>query len=209
MSVNAITDASLHSTAVELTGAIKFSYDRAVMLRRSERLAIDLDQGTWWMEANESPFALSRERVGGTRGESSTETKAREDKDLGRDRDEDGLPSEAGLARGFVAEEDELGEPRAIPKGLSVSRVWTAHQEEPFRSGTAYVHFMKGGWAEPALIELVDCEWSREDQKCADGEVPSVVTLDVQPLTGRVRSHPERIDPPKAEDPDGREEGDE
>lgn len=211
VSVNSITDASLHSTAVELTGAIKYSYDRAIMLRRSERIAIDLDQGTWWMEMSASPFALSRELAEGTRGETSAESQAKLDKESGRDRhrDDDELPSEAGMARGFQVEEEELGKPRKIPSGLSVSRVWTAHQEEPFRTGTAYVHFMRGGWAEPALIELVDCEWSRVDQKCADGETPSIITLEVQPLTGRVHSKPERVDPPKAEEPDGREEGDE
>ena len=208
VSVNAITDASLRSTSLELAGAMKFAYDRSIMMRRTERLAIDMDARKWWLEVNESPFALSRERVSGTRGEADTQKEDKEKKRRDED-EEDELGAEAGLGGGFAPEADDAGKVRSLPSDVYVSRIWTGHQEEPFHGGTAYVHFMKSGFAEPALIELVDCEVSAKTGECADGSQPSIVTLEVQPLTGRVRTFQERIDPPKPEVPDGREEGDE
>lgn len=67
--INSLTSSSLHSTAVELTGAIKTCYDRAIMQRRTERLSIDLDKGLWWIDYTEDPFAVSSERAQGKSGE--------------------------------------------------------------------------------------------------------------------------------------------
>lgn len=77
--LNSLTDADLRSTAVELSGAMKSSYDRAIMQRRTQRLAIDLDKGLWWFEYTESPFAISKEKATGEVGE----------KTGGREEDED------------------------------------------------------------------------------------------------------------------------
>jgi prepilin-type N-terminal cleavage/methylation domain-containing protein len=67
--LNSLTNQSLHSTAVELTGAIKFCYDRAIMERRTERLSIDIDKGLWWIDYTQDMFAISSERVEGKEGD--------------------------------------------------------------------------------------------------------------------------------------------
>ena len=59
----------------------------------------------------------------------------------------------------------------------------------------AHLHFFPQGWTEPALIELAD----------DDGDV---FTLEVQPLTGRVKVYDRTLEDPTVEDDDGRKDGD-
>lgn len=202
VSVNAITDASLRSSAVELTGAVKTTYDRAVMQRRTQRIAMDLDKGVWWIEYTEEPFALSAERATGERGEADSDPAEAEEEEFSPfDDDEDGKAEVRrvleGHARSFTPDAElDAGKPRPLPSGVQFSRVWTGHQEEPFREGVAYLYFFKGGFTEAAIIELMD-----------EGE--DIITLEVQPLTGRVRSHHQRLEIPDIDEDDGRKEGDE
>jgi hypothetical protein len=204
VAINSLTDASLRSAAVELTGAIKYSYDRAIMQNRVQRLGMDIETGQWWLEYTENPFSISEQRLEGEAGfERDEDGKVvRPDEedfelDLGIDRDtapEVREALEGGRSASFVQEEDD--EPRKLPRGVRFSRVWTGHQEEPFTKGIAFLHFFTSGFSEPALIELMDAD-------------DDVVVLEVSPLTGRVRTKHERFEAPEVEDYDGYDEGDE
>src|SRR5688572_2694703 len=120
--VNAITDASLRSTAIELTGAIKTCYDRAIMQKRVQRVAIDIDKGLWWIELSAAPFALSKEKLEGEEGESSDpdEDKKGKKREFFDDDDEDDPRAEVrrvieGHAKSFVPDDElEAGRPRAL-----------------------------------------------------------------------------------------------
>ncbi|NJK88602.1 MAG: prepilin-type N-terminal cleavage/methylation domain-containing protein [Myxococcales bacterium] len=68
VAVNSLTDAALRSAAVELTGAIKYSYDRSIMLNRIQRIGFDIDGGSWWLEYTQDPFRLDQERSEGELG---------------------------------------------------------------------------------------------------------------------------------------------
>ena len=197
MSVSAITHAHLRSTAIELSGAIKYCYDRAIMEKRTQRIVMDLDRGAWWIEATDDPYALLGKRVEGEEGKRPEKKEEKvtdsffDSEELSEDLK---LALEGGKAITFYKDE-EAGEPRALSADIAFSKVWTGHQEEPFTSGIAYLHFFKGGWTEPAQIELSE-----------DGE--DFITLTVQPLTGKVKSYPRRLEDPEVEEDDGREEGD-
>lgn len=215
--VNSLTDAALRSSALELSGTIKFSYDRSIMNRRTQRLSIDIDKGVYALEFTEDPFALSKELATGNEGDkpdapdgTGKPGKKKASKGLRRladDGDEDFFSDEksaeelevkraleGGKASAFVPDA-EAAEPKSLPSGVKFSKVWAGSQEEAFTSGTAYVHFFSSGWSEPAQIELTDGD--------------AVITLKVFPLTGRVRMYDKTLEVPKAEAPDGREEGDE
>ena len=56
------------------------------------------------------------------------------------------------------------------------------------------LHFFRGGWTEPAQIEITDGD--------------EVISLKVFPLTGRVRTYDEPLKALELEDQEGREEGD-
>ncbi|MCK6544935.1 prepilin-type N-terminal cleavage/methylation domain-containing protein [Myxococcota bacterium] len=215
--VNSLTDAALRSSALELSGTIKSSYDRAIMNRRTQRLSIDIDKGVYALELTEDPFALARELATGNEGVKGDEADGKggkskkRSKGLRRLADDDGEESffsdpkageelevrqaiEGGKASAFTPDTDGAP-PKSLPSGVKFSKVWAGSQEEAFTSGTAYIHFFSSGWSEPALIELTDGD--------------AVITLKVYPLTGRVRMYDKELEVPKAESPDGREEGDE
>lgn len=196
-SMNALTDADLRSSSVQMTGAIKFAYDRAIMEKRVERIGMDLEKGLWWLEYTDDPYALSAEKVSGNKGEGLEE----DSEDLfGRrtfDEDDEDIEVkkalEGGRSASFVPD-GEYGKPHPLPGNVIFSKAWTGHQEEPFSTGVAYLHFFRSGFTEPAQIELFDGE--------------DYLTLTVAPLTGRARTHDGRLEDPKVDEPDGREEGD-
>jgi len=207
--LNSLTDASLKSTSIELIGAMKYSYDRAIMERRTQRLSIDMDKGLYWIDFTADPFALSAERDRGREGEKADDDDPRkggkkgakdeekrsiftDDKDAAKKEVEAVL--EGGKAASFESD-DESGKPRSLPSDVKVSKVWSGHQEEAFTSGIARIFFFSGGWTEPAQIELTDGD--------------AFVTLKLYPLTGRVRTYDKELEVPKPQDNDGREEGDE
>ena len=199
--ISSVTDAQLRSSAVEMAGAMKQSYDRAIMQHRTQRVVFDIDKNSWWMEFSESPFATSKEKMRGEEGTSDEVKEAEKDKKKSRWDKEEKSQVEALLEGGsaaFVPDvEIDGGKPTRLPGDVHLKRVWTSHQEEAFTTGTAYLHFWKSGMAEAALIELED-----------DGG--DIVTLEVQPLTGRVRTYPKRMPVPDlGDDDDGRKDGDE
>lgn len=198
--INAITDAHLKSTSLELGGAIKFNYDRSIMEKRTQRLAMDLDRNVYWVEYTEDAFAIAAERLRGPEGDKRDLEKKESAEDRARSffnadpSDEVRAVMEGGKASQFRPDE-ATGEPRSLPGDVEFSKIWTGHQEESFTSGIAYLHFFRGGWTEPAQIELTDGD--------------DYITLKVFPLTGRVRTYQERLEDPEVEEYDGREEGDE
>lgn len=200
--LNSLTDASLRSTSLEFIGAIKFSYDRAIMERRTERLSIDLDKGMFWIDATPEYFALSKERDRGNEGakleEAAKEKEEKKDSFFDDETDRGKREVEAILEGGkasMFAPDENFGEPKAISQDVRITKVWTGHQEEAFTSGVAHIHFFSGGWTEPAQIELTDGD--------------AFVTLKLYPLTGRVRTYDKELDIPRPDDDDGRDEGDE
>ncbi|MEL7371110.1 MAG: prepilin-type N-terminal cleavage/methylation domain-containing protein [Myxococcota bacterium] len=197
-SINALTDAHLRSAAVEITGAVKYSYDRSIMEKRIQRIGFDLDRHVWWLEYTSDAYGLNAEL---TRGEEGA--KRDDDGNIIRNDDDDQFDFdsdtdadvkkalEGGKAASF--QPDGSDKPRALQGDVTFDSVWTGHQEEPFTSGIAYLHFFRGGWTEPAQIVLTDGE--------------SFTTLKVSPLTGRVRSYKRKLEDGKGEAFDASEEG--
>jgi general secretion pathway protein H len=186
ISVNSLTHASLRSSSLELTGAIKLNYDRAIMEKRIQRIGIDLDQQVWWIEFTEDPYTIAAEKLRGKGGAKQEAEEKEEERWPDEDRDEElELALEGGQSARFVPDA-ELGPPRPLEGDVRFSKVWTGHQEEPFTTGVAYLHFFRGGWTEPAVIELTDGD--------------EFMTLELAPLTGRVTSKPEPLDEGKIKD---------
>ena len=194
ISVQSLTHAELKNTALELAGAIKYNYDRAIMEKRIQRIAMDLDRQMWWIEFTEDQYGLDKDRLRGDTGaqlDADGKQKREEDSFFDDDADADVEAAlEGGKAASFVPD----GEPRPLPSDVRFSKVHTGHQEEPFTAGVAYLHFFRGGWTEPAQIELTDGD--------------EVISLKVFPLTGRVRTYHEPLEELELEDQEGRQEGD-
>ena len=207
-SINSVTSANLRSKAVELTGAIKMNYDRSVMLKRAQRIAFNVDSGTWWVEFSEERFAVSKDRLEGEAGDTG---EGDEDEDDGFFDDEidQSVKKAMNISKGSTFTRDdelEAGKPQPLGDGVCFSRIWTGHQEEPFRSGIAYLHFWPGGWTEDARIELVEANCDEKTDVHPDDT--DYITLRIMPLTGRVRSYHRRMKEVDVDEPDGRDEGD-
>ncbi len=205
-SLGAITSASLRSEAIDLTGVMKMVYDRSVMLKRSQRIAFNLDTGTWWVEFSEERFAVSKTRLDGESGETGEEE---EESDFFDDEIDESVKRAMRASKGASFQRDsdiEVGKPQPLDSGVCFSRIWTGHQEEPFKAGVTYLHFWPGGWTEDARIELIEA--SCEDKSEANPEDTDYITLRIMPLTGRVRSYPRRMKEVDVDEPDGRDEGD-
>lgn len=200
VSINALTDADLKSSAIEITGAIKFCYDRSIMEKRTQRIGMDIDKGLWWIEYTDDRYALAKERMTGNTGaqpsEQDEEGRVETIDDFFSSFEEPDAEVKMAMqgATRFMPDPGG-GEPRTLPGDIRFSKVWTGHQEEPFTEGVAYLHFFKSGWTEPAQIELTD-------------GAEEYITLKVFPLTGRVRMYEKPLETPDVEDYDGREEGD-
>ncbi len=201
VSVQSLTGAELKSNAVKLAGGIKFSYDRAIMEKRIQRIGMDLDKNVWWIEYTEDPFKLAQQRMRGNEGRKRGDDGEfiEEDDDDSSFFDDGDMDSEVKLAleggKGsrFVPDEG-AGKPIVLPSDVSFGKVHTGHQEEPFTSGIAYLHFFRGGFTEPAEIELTDGD--------------EVVTLKILPLTGRVRTYHRELKELELDEYDGESEGD-
>ncbi len=193
-SLNAVTDAYLRSAAIEITGAIKFSYDRAIMEKRIQRIGFDLDRQVWWLEFSQDPYGLAQELAQGEEG-AKVDDEATDNSPFSFDDDDDPevvKALEGGRAAAF-APDGESGKPRKLTGDVTFESVWTGHQEQPFTSGIAYLHFFRGGWTEPAQVVLTDGD--------------DFITLKVSPLTGRVRMYRKKLEDGRGEAYDASEEG--
>jgi general secretion pathway protein H len=183
-SINALTHSALRSSATQLTGAIKFSYDRSIMQKRTERLCMDLDKGVWWIDFTPGPFTIDPEAGKGKE----------EDEPEPEEPVEEEISEEVILAAPFQLDE-AAGAKQTLPGDVRISKVWTESLEEPIDEGMAHIHFFSSGYSEAAQVELTDGD--------------TFFTLILKPLTGGVQVKTEPLDADKLSFGDDEDEGDE
>lgn len=185
--------ANLKSSAGKMASMARYLYNRAIIDARPYRLVIDLDEGAFWGEAMVSDDSCAR-YIPSPDAEERDEERQRQEKK--RERQEQGQ-SEAETeaqdvmdqASGFSLMRDQLLKPRKIPPQVRVSGLMTAHHDERQREGRGAIHFWPDGSAERALV------WYGErssDDDAIDGWL-TVLTLEVEALTGRVKRHNEEL----------------
>src|SRR6185295_8856928 len=104
------------------------------MQKRTQRLALDLDKGVWWIEFSEAPFALSKERDRGERGERPDGEEAEEKKaekkrfDYFSEQKTEVEKVIEGEPPPFAPDlEIDDGKPQPLPSGVRFARIWTGH----------------------------------------------------------------------------------
>lgn len=190
VSIQALSHSDLRSTSVAIAGAIKQSYDRAIMEKRLQRIGFDLDKHVWWVEYTEDPYALDLAVL----SEDSDE-REEDDDDLYLDEDTPAdvrAALEGGRAASFRPDPDFEAKMQ-LPGNVHFGRAWTGMREEAFEKGVVYIHFFRGGFTEPLQLELFDGV-PGDDKESRDW-----VTLTVRPLTGRVKMYPEQREAPDDE----------
>jgi len=197
--------ADLREASTQMSGAMRYLFDRASTTGKIHRLVIDLEQGMYWAEVSDDRFFIPRE------AESEEAVRAREDKEAADDEDEalkreraerearsgKSAPSgssfdlsklEVGDFRPkrarFAAFKDLALKPVRVKK-TKIHSVYTPRVTEPLTSGRAYIYFFPLGQTEPAIITLSNPE----------GE--AFYSLVVHPITGRVRIYNQQVQPPE------------
>ena len=167
--VGTITGANAREAAGRVAGAMRYMFDTAALRHTTCRLALDLDDRSWWPEC--TPTAVA---VGRTEDESDAELERR-------------FPGEkAEEVRKLLAKtkfgsfSDRLVDKRKLPGNAKFGPVHVEGRRDA-ASGIVYVHFFPGGQAQRAYVPLVDGN--------------NVYTVVVEPFTGRARVAIGKVEP--------------
>ena len=197
--------ADLREATTQLSGAMRYLFDRASTTGKMHRIVIDMETGMYWAEVSDDRFFIPRE-------ETVQDMRKREDNESDQDEEDakkaERAAKEAESGHGPAASSSfdlsklEVGDFRpkrarfasfkdlALKpvrlKKVKVQSVYTPRVTEPLTSGRAYVYFFPLGQTEPAIITMSD----------KSGE--TVFSLVVHPITGRVRIYNQEIQPPVA-----------
>jgi general secretion pathway protein H len=206
MAIGAVTGSKAKASATELAGTIRLLYDSAALTGKTCRLVFELPGP----KDDDTPVKYHAECAKfGLTARADREAELKELKDGERDREEkkrraaedtrfrslssDGAPTVQELmAREKQRVEDdakfdaftseEITE-HTLPDAVRIT-VWTRHQREPVKSGTAYMYFFPQGFTERAQLGVKQGN--------------NTWTLVVQPLTGKVSVVAEELEVPRS-----------
>ena len=192
--LRSLARSDLRASVTQLSGAIRYLFDRASTTGQYHRLVIDLDAGRYWAEVSDDTFYLPRDP--------ETESSAKKLAALEADLDEKAarqkeMAQAAGdvdmskvLPMDFRPKKARFGafkESNLKPvtlKNTEVMDVFTPRVADPVTKGRAYIYFFPLGQTEPAIIHL------------SDPQEQTIYSLVVHPITGRVRIYNSYIEPP-------------
>jgi len=176
-----LTASRLKRATAMVAGAVRVAFTRATATSKSQRLVIDIDTQTLWLEESDMRMLVQPKDATGTGGASPV-TQAEKDAFKESDRILKGPTPPRPIyhaveSLGFSSETGARG-PRPLGRGLKFRSVQTLHDDEPHTSGRAYLYFWPGGQTERAAIQLAPLSRDATDN--------DTLTVMVAPLTGKV-----------------------
>ena len=202
--LRSLRKADLREASAQMSGAMRYLFDRASTTGKIHRIVIDMETGTYWAEVSDDRFYIPREETV-EQLQAREEKEAAEDEETAQKRERAAREAESGKSAGanssfdlsklevadfrpkrarFASFKDLALKPVKLKKA-KVRSVYTPRVTEPLTSGRAYVYFFPLGQTEPAIITLTDPE--------SDDTIYSLV---VHPITGRVRIYNQDVPPP-------------
>jgi general secretion pathway protein H len=201
----------LRASASNLSGAMRFLFDRASTTGKTHRLVLDLEGGRYWAEVSDDKFFVPRDAESPEAARRREEVEAKEDEEQ-RQKEEKNRQEADRLAASSSSSGDsssgssfdlsklEVGEfkpkrarfaafkemalkPVTLKKAVLRS-VYTPRLTDPVTSGRAYVYYFPLGQTEPAIVTVSD----------PTGE--TIFSLVAHPITGRVKIYNEEVKPP-------------
>jgi general secretion pathway protein H len=176
---NQLPSSRLRRSGTLIASAIKTAYVRATSTSRDLRLVMDIEQQRVWIEESEAPMLVRPKdpsAAGGAEAVTEAEKQAHEEGDRVMKGPPIPKPSFKKIVTSGVGDDDKQGT-KALQRGITFRSVQTTHDDEPRKSGRAYLYFWPGGLTERAAIQVRIGD-SDEDYQ--------TLTLLVAPLTGRV-----------------------
>jgi prepilin-type N-terminal cleavage/methylation domain-containing protein len=189
-SLGALTRTNLKGGAGRLTAAIKYAYNRAITQGTTVRVHFNIPGTTFSIEEAHAGVMMTRAQ----------------DKKNKKNIDANGKVADAvdpwASAQARISQPDKpsvgaspfsalttsdgevLKRYQNVPigRGVQIIKLIVAHEPEPVTTGEGSVHFFPGGRTERAVIQL------------GDGR-SGVYSVEVHPLTGRVKVHAEAYEP--------------
>jgi general secretion pathway protein H len=199
-SLGALARANLKAAAGKLGAAARFSYNRAVTHGQTVRIHFVLPGNTFSIQSAHAGITLASSR------DKEEMSRPGVDEAAGAAVD----PWSAAQARIQQPQQPTLGASPFSPiassgksaarytdvslgRGVQFLKLIVAHEPEPLTEGDGSVHFFPGGHTEHAIIQL------------GDGR-DAVYSVEIHPLTGRVKVYPEAYEPDELLDnPDDRD----
>lgn len=204
-----LAKSDLRNASAQMSGAIRYLFDRASTTGKVHRLVIDLNDGKYWAEQSDDKFYVPHE------AETEQEVRRREAKEAEADeekriqqerraRDEERRGSSSSSSSSFDVSKLDIGDfqpkrarfaaftslalkPVSLKKA-KIGSVYTPRVTEALTTGRAYIYFFPLGQTEPAIITLSDLKET------------AFYSLVVHPITGRVRIYNEEVRPPVSRD---------
>jgi general secretion pathway protein H len=175
-----MTSSRLKRSTTMIAGAVRVAFTRATATSRSQRLVIDLDDQTLWLEESTAPMLIQSKDTTGTGGAAAvTEAERAAFQESDRILKGPTVPKPSYHAvetLGFSTETGVRG-PRALGRGLKFREAQAEHDSGPRTTGRVYIYFWPGGQTERASIEVAPIASSSDDD---------TLTLAIAPLTGKV-----------------------
>lgn len=173
--LRSVTGVEAQGAVGKLASNIRASRGKAAVSGETCRLEFDLDDGSYELQCAQGFVRARAERSrGGERIEQD------EERDLKRLTEQERAEREI-LKTASFAPSPSLPRQK-LPGKLDFRAVWTAHQEEKYVKGKAYLYFYPSGMSERANVQLEDGDraWS----------------LHVSSLAAKVRVHADLVELP-------------
>ncbi|HKP60505.1 MAG TPA: prepilin-type N-terminal cleavage/methylation domain-containing protein [Polyangiales bacterium] len=189
-SLGALTRTNLKGAAGKLGAAIRYAYNRAITQGTTVRVHFNVPGSTFSIEEAHNGVMVTRARDKKDKKNVDSSGKLADAVD----------PWAAAQARISQPDKPTVGaspfsalttsdgevlkryQNVALGRGVQIIRLIVAHEPEPVSSGEGAVHFFPGGRTERAVIQL------------GDGR-GGVYSVELHPLTGRVKVHAEAYEP--------------
>ena len=200
----ALAKSDLRSSSAQLSGAIRYLFDRASTTGKIHRLVFDLGEGKYWAEVSDDRFFVPRE------AETQQALRLREEKEAEQEEvekkkaeDKAKLAERTGASSAFDLSKLEVGDftPKRARfaafktvalkpvelKKVKLYSVYTPRVTDEITTGRAYLYFFPLGQTESAIVTL------------SDKKEEAFYSLIVHPITGRIQIKSERVEPPQAQ----------
>lgn len=132
--ISRVTYQQLNSTSRRFVGLVRTVRNDAILLSTVHRLAINMDDQSWWVETQRKFELLSDSPVEAVKASKNSKKK-------------EPPPSNFEIAEKFGKK------PRTLPDGVIFDGV-VKQRDGAQRQGVAYIHFFPNGYTEPATIYL-------------------------------------------------------
>jgi len=192
--LRSLAKSDLRTSVSHLSGAIRYLFNRAATTGKYYRLVIDVDQGRYWAEVSDDQFYLPREPETEASQKKLAALEAELDEKEARQKELMEASSDVDLTKvlpmdfrpkkaRFGAFKETTLKPVTM-KNTKVMDVFTPRVTDPVAHGRAYIYFFPLGQTEPAIVHLSDP---------AGGTIYSLV---IHPVTGKIRTLNEYVQPP-------------